>query len=1286
MLGVLVGVLVSTDAASQVASAPPILSDFSRDWRWVEFTAEDGLPAGTPLEVLMVSATPWTYTETGLAYYDGFRWKQPPLPGEFDSDSISFISREPNDQLLVVAAGRVFLGGREGLVEYPLPEHPTLETHRVERALTLPDGGLIATVLAPAGPARLIRVTSDSGNVSVLRELPFVGSAIWRSRTGRIWGNVDNMLQTLSGDSWTRHPATPAAPLGIRSFVEFQDGGGVYLPNRRSGLRVELARFSADGGVDISTPAGMNQLVSVAMDADGQTGVLVTETSTVLGYEGGEWRDANLTQRLGFDISMARFTVGGGERRIWFATPGKLHLYKPSVRRWGEIQYDFTDPRNRVNALLLHSRTGELWQATTGGVSLHESANTGRWFSEIAGRDVSVATGLVEGADGSIWLSSGTTFEGALRYTDEWEYLGAGEGLDAGRIHRIIAAPDSSIWFASLGGVESGNAGVYRWHPRTGFEAWSRDHGMPPTGAYDVLDRGSEVWIADREGLHRIRNGVNTSFAGTPVGPSGTSLGTFALAEAGGKVWFASHPGRVGGMGYVDEDDNIVIVELPGGAAGQRVWSLTVGPAGDLWAGTEAGVSRLHEGRWSLFGTDEGFDAGSVWPVVPTESIVILGTSGSGLRILSLRETADPPPIVTVTIPIVEDGTAHMVWRPSSWWGGVPSERIKTRSRVDGGRWSRWDEDRDVRLTRLRSGTHSLEIEAKGLFGQVADKPTLVTFLVRPPLFLTPLFAVPMGLLTLALLLVLGYTARRRAEQATLLAGSEQRLRKLVESAPEAIGLLNAHTGRFVDANTNAERLFGISAAELREIDPFAMSFEENKESRRKEIISRTLSGETICMNWHVRSAAGERIPCELQLSRLSQEDLIRMSLIDKREKETADAKRQELEAQLRQSQKLEAMGQLTGGIAHDFNNLLTVIRGNLDLLKSGGEPLGKDDELLVETAIHAADRSADLTSRLLAFSRKQPLSPRTVSVPDLLHGLSDLLRRTLGETLYFVLNLDPDLGHILVDPNGLENAIINLAINSRDAMRSGGELTIAARSVVLDEGAAAIMEGIEPGPYVSISVADTGSGMSPETGERAFDPFFTTKGVGKGSGLGLSMVYGFVRQSGGAARLHSELGQGTTVELLLPLSPDQSSEAVHRPVGEKTPSGKGERILVVEDDHAVRTLIVAVLSRLGYEVHSVEDAHAAIEHLETEVEVDLLLSDIVLPGGMHGIDLGRKARAMRPGLRVLHVSGYAEEGMLRLVEDDPYFDLLEKPFEPNELARRVRDALDRRGPTSDRA
>ena len=385
---------------------------------------------------------------------------------------------------------------------------------------------------------------------------------------------------------------------------------------------------------------------------------------------------------------------------------------------------------------------------------------------------------------------------------------------------------------------------------------------------------------------------------------------------------------------------------------------------------------------------------------------------------------------------------------------------------------------------------------------------------------------------------------------------------------------------------------------------------------------------------------------------------------------------RKRAEEQLRQAQKMEAVGQLTGGIAHDFNNLLAVILGNADLAM---EELREGDSLkgYLDALTRAAIRGAELTSQLLAFSRKQTLRPRSIEIDALADGMLDFLRRTLGETIEIQTKHEPGLLHVEADPGQLENVILNLAINARDAMPGGGVLAIAASNIEIGEDFAVTDPDIEAGPYVALTVRDTGEGMPEEVVEHIFEPFYTTKGVGQGSGLGLSMVYGFIRQSGGHVEVESEVGQGTTVKLYLPAVRKAKSDA-KAPGREKDRPHGGETILVVEDDDEVRMLAIDVLEGLGYAAIGVADGEAALAALREYPDVALLFSDVVLPGGMNGPEVAVEARRMRPDLKVLFLSGYIEIAGIRAGQVPGDDELVRKPFRVSDVAEKVRAALDR--------
>ncbi len=388
-------------------------------------------------------------------------------------------------------------------------------------------------------------------------------------------------------------------------------------------------------------------------------------------------------------------------------------------------------------------------------------------------------------------------------------------------------------------------------------------------------------------------------------------------------------------------------------------------------------------------------------------------------------------------------------------------------------------------------------------------------------------------------------------------------------------------------------------------------------------------------------------------------------------------AEHRQTEDALRQAQKMEAVGQLTGGIAHDFNNLLTVIIGNVDAavrrMGDAGDPRVRRS---LEHALKGAERAAALTQRLLAFSRRQPLEPKTIDVGHVLAGMSDLLLRSIPETIVVRIVADPGIWAVEVDPHQLENVILNLAVNARDAMPAGGTLTIKAENIERHEP---LSDDCPPGSYVAISVTDTGTGMSPETMAKVFDPFFTTKEVGKGTGLGLSMVYGFVKQSGGHISIASTEGKGTTFCVYLAR---QAQGAVIELVSDDGAPGAGradETILVVEDDEDVRDYTAGILRELGYRVIEADDGAAAITLLgRDDLAISMLLTDVVMPK-MSGRELADRAHRLRPGLRVLFASGYPSDVMLHDGRLAPTVDLIAKPFTYAGLATKVRELLDQR-------
>jgi PAS domain S-box-containing protein len=513
-------------------------------------------------------------------------------------------------------------------------------------------------------------------------------------------------------------------------------------------------------------------------------------------------------------------------------------------------------------------------------------------------------------------------------------------------------------------------------------------------------------------------------------------------------------------------------------------------------------------------------------------------------------------------------------------------------------------------------------------------------------------------------------TERVRAEEARL--ESERRYHDLIENSGLGIHISLAMGGR-IFINDALVHLLGYESSEemFMMLPNKLVAAHDRGKVDQYRMAANELDRGSLQYDTDFLRKDGSIIPLHVIINKIvwNGEEAIQRTLIDLSE-------RKQLEEQLHQAQKMEVVGHLTGGVAHDFNNILTAITGNLELAADQVEPTSEVGAM-VERALGAAWRGATLTERLLAFSRRQALAPQVIHARALAEGMIDLLHRTLEESVSIEFIGSDDLWMCEADPSQLENAILNLAINARDAMPDGGKLTIETENISLDEDYATAQAEVTPGQYVMIAVTDTGAGMSQEILGQVFDPFFTTKEIGKGSGLGLSMVFGFVKQSGGHVTIYSEVGVGTTVKLYLPRS--RGGKPASLPSGPlDVPRARGEIILVVEDDPSVRTLSVALLSDLGYGVLEAADGPAALLVLETSPQIDLLFTDVVLPGGMRGPELAAEITRRRPRITVLYTSGYTENAIVHQGRLDEGVDLLNKPFRRDDLARKVRAVLDK--------
>jgi len=858
-----------------------------------------------------------------------------------------------------------------------------------------------------------------------------------------------------------------------------------------------------------------------------------------------------------------------------------------------------------------------------------------------------------------------------------------------GRVHSIEVTADGAVWFATLGNTEDDRetAGFYRYDGGP-LEQWIDPDSILAHRSY-ALDEAADgtLWFGSRGGLARWSNGSWTSWrASDDLGEESiVQTRVFTVQSDGeGGAWFGYGPDVAQGLGHLFADGTVVHLLEEDGLPDNSIKEVVRDPGGEVWVSTSRGIARRADGAWAVFDGTTGLDPSNAWPLAFDQGAVIIGTT-LGVQILDRSEQTNPPPDVRLLNAVaVEGSTVRARWDVRAFRGELAPDRIQVRHRIDNRPWGAWGSSRDLWLTTdsadLDWGRHTMAHQAKGLHGQLSE-PHSVSFVVPFPVVLRPIFLGPVGALT-ALLCALGFQLRsRRVRTDHELRSSERRFRSLVDSAPDAIAILDIDNWRFTGANRSANQLLGLDLADqpvstltdLRIEDPDAL-----EEAPALEVsIERALAGQSLLFEWTLQSPGGP-VPVEVRLSRFPGEGrrLVRFSMLDVRDRQEAERHRHELEAHLRQSQRIEAIGQLTGGVAHDFNNLLTVISGNLELLL-----LDLDDDQsateLAKGALEAADRSGLLTSRLLAFSRKQALQSQSVDVVKLVGSLLDLLARSLGETIDIQTTYAPGCPPAYVDRGQLENAIVNLAVNARDAMPDGGTLSIVVDSTFIGEAAATAEWEVAPGSFVSVSISDTGTGMTDEVMAKVFDPFFTTKEVGRGSGLGLSMVYGFVRQTGGLIRIQSSLDEGSTIELLLPVAdrPEVSQELTER--RKVLAQGQGETILVVEDAPQVLEFTTRLCNRLGYLTIQAVNGPDAIEILESDATIDLLLSDVVLPGGINGVELASEARRIRPGLPVLLTSGYAEQPVLERARAMPDVGFVSKPFDTTTLADRLRERLE---------
>ncbi|MCX6538899.1 MAG: response regulator [Acidobacteria bacterium] len=1254
MIGVLLlTALLASSAAAQTA-APGDL------WRWSRFTTRDGLPSDMVLDVVDArDGTLWVLTRGDISYFDGFRWRPVALPAGYENRATN-VAAISGSGVAVLARGQLLLADRHGV--------------RVAGAVTR---GAAREWVAMAGVRKgPLLLLGDTGALyewdgktfrSHQAAAPF-GRVLSLYQAGQagVWISTDRGLYRWDGTTWHSRMPRVTDPYVLSSVVELADGRAwAYIPSPQS-VR-GLWRWDASDVLRGTRQPILSQAVSLAVDSDGDV-LAAHQTGELTVLRNQEW--GPLTTRFA-EITDAHGIGVRANGDVWVASDHGLFLYIHSAVRWSFLSFPSADGRNGVNEI--YRGHDGLWLATANGlVRVQRGTNATEHIDRVGGEFLGAVTGVVRDTRDRLWISSGASFTG-VRWLDRtgWHRLTDDPLLDRSYVHRVATDSSGGVWFLGIaatagpgGPPPAEGPGAFRLGPDGRIARWGVAEGLKNGRVYAFAEGpDGAFWFGTGGGLSRFYRGQWRHWASA----EGLLVDrVFSLAiESSGTVWFGHQ--IKGGLGRL-QGDTLRYFSSVDGLASDDVWAVRSDVKGRLWVSCLGGLSLFENGNWTTFDAGAGLRSTRVWPVLPETDHAYVGTSGGGLAVLSLLKPS-PPPIVINEAPVTEANAVQVSWRAFAWWGELASSDVPTRVQIDDGPWTLWSTERTRRFGSLASGDHAVRIQAKGLLGHPGPVTT-ISVPIAQPFYLRPTFYLPMatlGAISLGLAVSIGIRRRRHRRE---LQEREQRFSQIFHSSPLASAISSVDEGRFVDINEAFVRNFGFARDGV--IGRTATDIGLWLRPEDRSAVVSALSGPD-AQHWvetSLRRKSGEVADVVTYAARIEigGKPALVWQILD------VTAQRR-LEAQLRQAHKMESVGRLAGGVAHDFNNLLTVIMGNAslldDALEHGDERHGEVEQIRI-----AAERAEKLTRQLLAFARKQIVEPRTTNLNDLVLKTDRMLRRLIGEHVELVTIMTPDAAAVFVDPAQIEQVLVNMAVNARDAMPNGGTLTLRTANVGIAESDPTREPDTPPGAYVRLSVVDTGTGMDAHTAAHVFDPFFTTKEAGKGTGLGLATCYGIVKQARGQITIDTASGRGTAFHIDLPVARVQDQPAEMPETQAELPRGR-EVVLLVEDEVQVRRLAATILRQRGYEVFEAASGSDALQfEAAHQGPIDMLVTDIVMPQ-MRGTELASHLRSRRPDLKVLFVSGYTDDQVFRQEVGAGPFAFLAKPFTPAALANKVREQLD---------
>jgi PAS domain S-box-containing protein len=1259
-------------AAAAPASPGRLLTQYAqRHW-----DDRDGLPQNSVQALAQTrDGYLWLGTQAGLVRFDGVRFTT------FDRTASPALERPYIWSLAADDDGSLWIGTEEtGLIHYQDGRFT-----RFGKAQGLPSSW-VSTILRDRAGNLWVGTTGGGlarmrqGRIERIDSAKVPGSNIFAlhlDAQGAVWVGSNRGLTRIQNGQYRTFGAAEGLPRPYVFAILPARGGGFWLGGAGRLMRFQNERVTASYDSASGVRGAVRQL---AEDPDG---------SLWLGGMGGLSRLAGGHAQAVPESMLPRGGVEAllrdREGNLWIGTSGVgLHRLSDSpILPFGVLEGMGSDAVYPV----MQDHAGAIWSSSEAGVSRLDPSGQ---LTTLPG---TFAFSLAEDRAGAIWIGTGV---GLSRVQDgRTTQFTQADGLpDPAQVRAVLPDRAGRLWLATT-------QGVMRFRPGTPRLYTARD-GLAPGGVTTLFeDRDGAIWAGTRRGLSRLDGGRITTWTVRQGLPDAdvTSL----LRTADGDLWISTE----GGLARMRNGRIRSVLPAAGLCDAQVHWLLADGH-GRLWMSANRGIfsntlAELNAAAdqagggtvsCTLFGRTEGMRSretnGAVNPAgVKLRDGRLVFPSMGGLAFFDPERLASrrPPPPVQVE-EVLADG-APVAANARSLPAGVHEvevrftalsfqtpEKIEFRYRLQGldDQWVDAGTRRTAWFTRLPAGTYHFEVAARHPGGAWSPAAAAYGFRVLPRFYETIWFRAAAALAALLLVYLL-YRKRIRTLQARergLLAvveertRAEARYRELFDNATDAVFITDLE-GRLTALNRRAEELtgygqgsaVGMSVREL--LPPGADS---------GELLDEWLAGSGEARTLELVARDGSRVPLELTTRRVEQGGrAVGTQAVGRDVRERAA-----LEQQLRESQKMEAVGRLAGGVAHDFNNLLTIIKGSSELMLMD-LPEGDERREDVEMVLSASERATGLTRQLLAFSRRQVTQPREVDLNALVTGLEPMLRRLIGEDIRVTSSTCGEPARVLADPGQLEQVLVNLAVNARDAMASGGTLTLRT-SIVPECGPGHAELGTAQSACVLLSLTDTGSGMDAATQARIFEPFFTTKAPGKGTGLGLATVYGIVRQSGGTVQCFSRPGRGTTFQILLPYAGVPGERAAPAPLV-AAPGLGVETILLVEDEIAVRSMASRILRRSGYTVLETAGGEEALRVARSDPgPIQLLLTDVVMPQ-MSGRELAERVAPLRREMRVLYMSGYTDDEIIRRGLFEPGVRYLQKPFSLEGLAQAVRELLD---------